>query len=164
MRKRVSLTAVFFCLLFFPVLLSPLNQRVYPPTKDPYFAAALSWFVPGLGQAYTGKPLRGGLFWIIDTGLFWGTILNIADVDLQLNSDVGFSIAIKLKRKPSTGRVIATVGLGLAYLGFHFYNMIDAANGALAYNDRIYRTRLRREGLSFNVAQDFSGVSHSWGF
>ena len=164
MLKKISLF-VFF-LLFQSLLLSaaPPEKVLEPPPKDPYFAAALSWFVPGLGQMYSGQPLKGGIFWVIDTGLFWGTILNIADVDVQLNSDVGFSFAIRLKRKPSTGRVVATIGLGVAYLGFHIYNMIDAANSALSYNDRIYRMRLKREGLSFNIDPKISAVSYSWGF
>jgi hypothetical protein len=30
--------------------------------RNPYLAAALSWLVPGLGQLYQGRRLKGGLF------------------------------------------------------------------------------------------------------
>ena len=153
---------LFFCLIFSAAF--PLSVAAEPPPKDPYFAAALSWFVPGLGQFYIDQPLKGTLFWITDTALFWGTILTIADLDLKLNSDVGFSFAIRLKKNPSSERILATVGLGVAYVAFHIYNMIDAADGALKYNDQIYRQRLKREGVSFLAGPAFQGLSYSWGF
>ncbi len=41
--------------------------------RDPGFAALLSFFIPGLGQIYNGKLLRG-LFWLIVTpGMWLGT-------------------------------------------------------------------------------------------
>lgn len=38
--------------------------------RDPGTAAFLSLFVPGVGQIYNGKFLRG-LFWLIITPGFW---------------------------------------------------------------------------------------------
>ncbi len=39
-------------------------------SKNPGFAAVLSFFVPGVGQFYNGKFLRG-LFWLIVTPGLW---------------------------------------------------------------------------------------------
>lgn len=38
--------------------------------KNPGLAAILSFFIPGLGQIYNGKILRG-IFWLIITPGFW---------------------------------------------------------------------------------------------
>ena len=38
--------------------------------RDPGTAAFLSLFIPGIGQIYNGKFLRG-LFWLIITPGFW---------------------------------------------------------------------------------------------
>ena len=37
---------------------------------SPGVAAVLSFFIPGLGQIYNGKFLRG-IFWLIVTANFW---------------------------------------------------------------------------------------------
>lgn len=160
-RAVAAWLLVLLVLCTLPLCAAP--PEVLPP-KDPFFAAALSWFVPGLGQIYADEPLKGALFWVADTLLFWGTILTIADIDLGLNSDVGFSFAIKFRNNPSSGRIAAAIGLGTAYLAFHIFNMVDAANGAIRYNDRIYRMRFRDDGISLHAWPEFSGLSWSWGF
>lgn len=38
--------------------------------KNPGIAAVLSFFIPGVGQIYNGKFLRG-IFWLIITPGFW---------------------------------------------------------------------------------------------
>ena len=41
--------------------------------RDPGIAAVLSFFIPGIGQIYNGKILRG-VFWLIVTpGIWLGT-------------------------------------------------------------------------------------------
>ena len=38
--------------------------------RDPGIAAVLSFFIPGIGQIYNGKILRG-IFWLIVTPGIW---------------------------------------------------------------------------------------------
>jgi TM2 domain-containing membrane protein YozV len=42
-----------------------------PRARSPYAAALLGWFVPGLGQAYTGRGAKGALFFVAVVGTFF---------------------------------------------------------------------------------------------
>jgi TM2 domain-containing membrane protein YozV len=52
-----------------------MNRIIPRPTsmREPGIAAVLSFFIPGVGQIYNGKILRG-IFWLIVTpGIWLGT-------------------------------------------------------------------------------------------
>jgi signal peptidase I len=55
--------------------MTPLNSPIPTPSgKEPWFAANLSLFLPGLGHFYTGDPLRGMGFIVLQI-LLWGGLL-----------------------------------------------------------------------------------------
>jgi hypothetical protein len=132
--------------------------------KDPFLGAALSWFIPGMGQVYAGDVWRGGLYWTIDTTLFWATLLNIATVDFGIEGDAGFGVAIRFRPKPSTGRILATIGLGACFLAFRLFNVVDAAESVNEYNMRLWEAE-SAGGLSV-IAEPLglTGISYSVAF
>ncbi|HOG65030.1 MAG TPA: hypothetical protein PLD82_06295 [Spirochaetota bacterium] len=152
------------CLAVQPGLPPPAFEDVWPERKDPFFAAALSWFIPGLGQLYVGKPLKGGLYWLIDNTLFWTAILNVAHVDLGLERDIGFRFAIRARENLSSARIWTSVGVGLCYLAFHIYNVLDAADDAEHHNQEILLREMRRDGLSLIVTPESGSLQWSGSF
>jgi TM2 domain-containing membrane protein YozV len=61
------------CFNSFVVNLSGGFFRIVKAMRDPGTAAVLSLFIPGVGQIYNGRILRG-VFWLIVTpGLWLGT-------------------------------------------------------------------------------------------
>lgn len=154
--------AVVLILLLVALVQAPAAYGELP--KDPFLAAAFSWFVPGLGQTYVGDPVKGGVFWAVDNLLFWGTILNIADIKLELVGDFGFSFSVHFKKEPSSARVWTTVGLGLCYLAFHIYNVIDASEDAHRHNRRLFLKQLKQEGFSLRLDPYLTGVAWSLRF
>ena len=139
----------------------PAFEDVWPERKDPFFAAALSWFIPGLGQLYVGKPLKGGLYWLIDNTLFWTAVLNVAHVDFGFERDIGFRFAIRARENLSSARIWTSVGVGLCYLAFHIYNVLDAADDAEHHNQEILLREMRRDGLSLIVTPEAGSVQWS---
>jgi hypothetical protein len=63
-----------------PAIIGPATIRTFPEVRfvsyaevtmrDPGTAAVLSFFIPGVGQIYNGKILRG-IFWLIVTPGVW---------------------------------------------------------------------------------------------
>ncbi|MBU1075870.1 MAG: hypothetical protein KKH98_01165, partial [Spirochaetes bacterium] len=51
--------------------------------KDPILAGVLSWYMPGLGQFYAGKYLKGSIFWVVENTLLVSAILTIADINFS---------------------------------------------------------------------------------
>jgi len=153
-----------------PAVAAPANNGVtalpadawpWPERKDPFLAAALSWFVPGLGQLYVGRPLEGGIYWLVDNALFWSAVLNVADVDFGLERDIGVRFAIRMRENLSSARIWTSVGLGLCYLAFHIYNVLDAADDAHAHNQRLLLREMKQEGLSFRIGPELTGVGYA---
>lgn len=138
-----------------------LLREAWPERKDPFFSAALSWFVPGLGQAYVGKPLKGGVYWLIDNAIFWTAVLNIAHVDIGFERDIGFRFAIRARDNLSSARIWTSIGLGLCYLAFHLYNVLDAAEDASIHNQRILLQEMRQSGVSLSLTPELGAISWS---
>jgi hypothetical protein len=136
----------------------------FPERKDPFFAAALSWFVPGLGQAYVGKPLKGACYWVIDNALFWGAILSVARLDVGLERDIGFRFAVRMRENLTPARVWTSVGLGVSWLAFHIYTVISAAEDANAHNQKILMREMQRDGLALEITPTMGGMSWSYAF
>ena len=83
MRKCI-VVLVIFTLLLVPVLSHAENEHV-KLRKDPILAGALSWYVPGLGQMYSGAFLKGAAFFVIEQALLVGTVLSFAELNLDVS-------------------------------------------------------------------------------
>ncbi len=156
--KSNFLVALFLILIIFSgSLYSYPNQD----KKDPMLAVAFSWFTPGLGQVYVGNYLEGGIYWMIDRFLLWSAILTIADIKINLNSDVGFGFSINIKDNPSDGRIWTSVGLGLGFIAFHIYQIVDASSDANKHNRRIMADYYKKKGFSLMLDQEKTGLAYS---
>jgi len=102
--------------------------------KDPIMAGALSWYVPGLGQMYSGAIFKGALFWAVEESLIVATVLTFSDLKLEVTRQMDLGLSIKTKQDPSKTEKRAAVLLGTSLVVIHFINVIDAVNTALKYN------------------------------
>jgi len=102
--------------------------------KDPILAGALSWYVPGLGQMYSGSVLKGAAFFVVEETLLISTVLIFAEIELDVTGNVGLGINIKSKSNPSSDAQSKALILGLSLIAVHFINIIDAVNTARKYN------------------------------
>jgi TM2 domain-containing membrane protein YozV len=140
------------------------NDWMYLERKDPFFAAALSWFVPGLGQLYVHEPLKAVCFWTLDTSLLWGAVLTVATLDIGLERDIGFHFAVRMRENLSRTRVLVSVGLGVCWLVFHVYQVIAAADSAIEHYQNILLREMQRDGLALEILPGMGGVSWSHAF
>jgi TM2 domain-containing membrane protein YozV len=127
------------------------NSSITFQRKNPFLAGAFSWFHPGLGQFYVGESKKAITFWLTENILLFAVVLNIADIKIGIKKDFGFDFAIKLKKNPSTTRLITTVGMGLLLIAIHIYNVIDAINSAQAYNQKIFEREFGTAYKPFSV-------------
>ena len=110
--------------------------------KDPILAAALSWYIPGLGQLYSGAVLKGALFWVVENSLLVAALMPFAELKLDITGNVGIGVNIKSKDnilESNTGRVSLALGIALAVV--HLINVIDAVDTTRQYN-RAYDEKL----------------------
>ncbi len=126
---------VLFCLIAF-LLLQPGGNNFCQQIerKDPLLAGVLSWYMPGLGQFYAGKYLKGSIFWVLENTLFISALLTVTDINFSSNEEIGFQFSIKPKENLS--RDDETIGISL-FIGwglFHIYNIIDAIQTARDVN------------------------------
>jgi hypothetical protein len=97
--------------------------------KDPLLAAALSYYVPGLGQFYAGSYFKGIAFWIVEQALFVSTLITIAEIDIDVTGNLSLGLDIKSRDDTSKGeRTTAWVLAGT------LVNIIDAVNTTRNYN------------------------------
>ena len=132
--------------------------------RDPFFAAALSWFIPGMGQVYVGRPLEGAGYWLFDNVLFWGAIVTIAHLDIGLERDIGFRFAVRMRENLSPARVWTSVGIGVGWLAFRVYTVLAAAEKASTHNQQILIREMQRDGLALEVTPAMGGMSWSYAF
>ncbi len=110
------------------IFLSSINQLYcnYADRKDPFLAGVLSWYMPGLGQFYAGKYLKGSIFWAVENTLFISALLTVADLNFSVNEEIGFQFSIKPKETISKKQKTIGITLAASYVIFHIYNVIDA--------------------------------------
>ncbi len=94
--------------------------------KDPFLAGVLSWYMPGLGQFYAGKYLKGSIFWIVENTLFMSAVLTVADMNFSVNKDIGFQFNIQPKESLTKKQTTIGISLFISYGIFHIYNVVDA--------------------------------------
>ena len=121
--------------------------------KDPILAGALSWYVPGLGQFYSGAFLKGAVFWVAEEALLISTILTLAEMELNVTGDIGITLNITSKENPNRTERRTAFLLGAALVGVHFYNIIDAVNTTRNYN-------LQQRNLYADVVYDETGEKY----
>ncbi len=118
---------ILFCLIAF-LLLQP-GSNIFPQRierKDPLLAGVLSWYMPGLGQFYAGKYLKGSIFWVVANTLFISGLLTVTDINFSSNEEIGFQFSIKPKEDLSKDEETIGISLFIGWGLFHIYNIIDA--------------------------------------
>lgn len=125
--------------------------------KDPTISAFLSFSIPGLGQVYTHKYLRGALFFGAEAACFItaGALVNILggyeyevdDVDNETHLLEGSDF--NTLSDGAKAAVISTMVLGVA---LHIWNTVDAYHQAEKYNRETFR--LSDDGLWFRIGVD----------
>jgi TM2 domain-containing membrane protein YozV len=110
--------------------------------KDPILAAALSWYIPGLGQLYSDAVLKGALFWVVENSLLAAAIMPFIELRLDVTGTMGVGVNLKSKDnifESNEQRIALALGLALAVV--HLVNVIDAVNTTRDYN-KSYEERL----------------------
>ena len=147
--KRI--TAVVMVLLIFvvPVLCFGTEEIAFV-RKDPILAAALSWYIPGLGQIYSDNVLRGALFWVAENALLIGAVVPFVELRLDVTGNMGVGLDLKSKDTifESNEQRVA-LALGVSLIVVHIINVIDAVNSARDYN-KGYGDTLRTN-LDYNM-------------
>jgi hypothetical protein len=132
MRKFTAVLVIGTVLLL-PVFTHAENDYV-KSRKDPILAGALSWYVPGLGQMYSGAFLKGAAFFVIEEALLVGTVLSFAELTLDVSGSFNIGLSIKSKDDPDKGEQRTGIVLGVSLIIVHFVNVIDAVNTSRRYN------------------------------
>lgn len=130
-----------------PIAIEPPVKEVFVP-KDPMIAGLLSVQLPGLGQIYCRRYLRGLTYLTSEIGCFVlaGTM---AGLETQIYSWDAWNEETSEKRKLTQKVTISKwdelsgleragiVGLIFGGVGLHIWNVIDAYNLAQEHNQRL---------------------------
>jgi len=130
---------IVILIIILSIILPELCYADYSETharKDPVLAGALSWYVPGLGQLYTGAILKGVAFWIIEETLLISTILTFAELKPSLTGDINLGLNIMSKKNPNKSEQRNALIFGVSLVVIHFVNIIDAVNTTMNYNKK----------------------------
>ena len=147
--------AVILTLLLFtvPALCFSIEGETYV-RKDPILAAALSWYIPGLGQLYSGSIIKGALFWVVENSLLVAAVMPFVELKLDVTGNMGVGVNLKSKDnifESNEQRVALALGIALAVV--HIVNVIDAVNTTRSYNKAF------GEELYTNFQYDVEGES-----
>ncbi len=137
MKIVISLFLIFLLVLL-PSFSFSAEQYPYA-RKDPILAGALSWYVPGLGQMYSGAILKGAMFFIVEEALLLSTLLTFAEVKLDVTGGIDIGLNIKSRENQDKDEQKIGVFLGVALIVVHFVNVIDAVHTSLRYNRSLER-------------------------
>jgi TM2 domain-containing membrane protein YozV len=156
--KIISLMSVVILLFFLNPMSGTSSEMTIHTKKDPIFAGALSWYMPGLGQMYAGDLVKGGVFFVIEEALLVSAVLSFAELKLDVTGDIDIGLNIKSKDNPDRSEQQIGVILGVVFIGVHFLNIIDAVNTTRTYN------RSQPMNVYADVASDPEGNNYSFGF
>lgn len=132
--KRIFIYLILVPIIFFTPYLALSHETDKTVRKDPIFAGALSWYVPGLGQIYSEAYIKGALFWVIEESLLVGTVMSFADLKLDITRAFDLGLIVKSKESTDTKKQRTAVLLGISLITIHFINVVDAVNTTLRYN------------------------------
>jgi len=136
-----------FLLFIIVILLLQFNSHIYCDRiekKDPFLAGVLSWYMPGLGQFYSGKYLRGSIFWTVENTLLIFAVLTVADMNFSVDEEIGFQFSIKPKETITDRQKTIGIFLFISYGALHVLNVVDAirivkrSNSTEELRSRIY--------------------------
>lgn len=113
--------------------------------RDPVFAGMLSWYIPGLGQYYSERYIKGTFFLITEYALLLGGIFYFLNFDFAVGGDSGFNLKVDVERTDlgvveTSSRNIFYAVLGVVTV-MHLYNISDAVMSARAFNRGLDRER-----------------------
>jgi hypothetical protein len=137
----------------------PYDSGLFIKKKDPIFAGMLSWYIPGLGQFYTGNYIKGTAFLVSEYALAITAVFYFMNFDFSAGGGSGFSMKVDAKRTDlglvSTSRKNIFIGMVSFLFVLHIYNVTDAALSARSFNMELDKSRLKlREkypSLDFSV-------------
>lgn len=141
MKKGILLCLVI--ILFSLPICAYSTDQYEGSRKDPILAGALSWYVPGLGQIYSGAFLKGISFFVVEEALLIGTVLSFFELKLDVTGDINVGLNIKSKESPDREEQRIGIILGATFIAVHFLNVIDAVNTSRNYNrslEEMFRT------------------------
>ena len=151
MKRTIALVMVLLVIAV-PVLCFGTDGTAFV-RKDPILAAALSWYIPGLGQLYSDAILRGAIFYVVENALLIGALVPFVELKLDVTGNMGVGVDLKSKDtifENNDQRVALALGVALAVV--HIINVIDAVNTARDYN-KSYEDTLRTN-LQYDVETD----------
>lgn len=123
------------------------DRDFFEKKKDPIFAGMLSWYVPGLGQYYSGEVGKGTFFLVTETGLTVTALFYFLNFDFSAGNGGGFRINADAKRTDlggvETSRRNIFIGMMTAVFALHLYNISDAVSSAKEFNLRLEKKRER---------------------
>jgi len=122
-------------------LLKTKVKREIVIAKDPFLAGLLSAEMPGLGQMYSGKWLKGGLFLVGTVGCY---------ITASAYSDRAGNEALTAEAQEQNKRLSGL--FVLAGLSMHVWNIIDSYKTANRHNIRMLENRARLGGLDLGLA------------
>ena len=138
MKKGILL---YLVIIMFSLPICAYSTDQYSTSrKDPILAGALSWYVPGLGQIYSGAFLKGISFFVVEEALLIGTVLSFFELKLDVTGDINIGLNIKSKEHPDREEQRIGIILGTAFVAVHFLNVIDAVNTSRNYNRSLEET------------------------
>lgn len=145
------------------------QQAFFERKRDPILAGILSWYVPGLGQYYSGEIGKGTIFLLTEYTLTLSAILYFINFDFSAGGKSGFKINIDAKRTDlgvvETSRRNVFVGVMSLVALIHLYNISDAVQSARTFNGNLERERKRlRETYPFIFTNSEEKRSVYFGF
>ena len=126
------------------------NSAFFERKRDPILAGILSWYVPGLGQYYSGKIWKGTAFLVTEYSLTIGAIFYFMNFDFSAGGKTGFKVNVDAKRTDlgvvETSRRNVFYGIMSLVAVVHLYNISDAVSSARGFNGELEmeRRRLRK--------------------
>jgi TM2 domain-containing membrane protein YozV len=126
------------------------NSAFFERKRDPILAGILSWYVPGLGQFYSGKIWKGTAFLVTEYALTLGAVFYFMNFDFSAGGKTGFKVNVDAKRTDlgvvETSRRNVFYGMMSLVAVIHLYNISDAVQSARGFNGEleIERRRLHR--------------------
>jgi TM2 domain-containing membrane protein YozV len=145
------------------------NPYFFERRRDPIFAGFLSWYVPGLGQYYSGRIWKGTAFLVTEYTLLFCAIFYFLDFDFSAGNGSGFQIRADAKRTDlgvvETSRRNVFIGMLSVVFLIHIYNVSDAVQSAKDFNNEleIKRRELQRK-YPFVYTSNFETRSMYIGF
>ncbi len=123
------------------------NSAFFERKRDPILAGILSWYVPGLGQYYSGKIWKGTAFLVTEYGLTLGAIFYFMNFDFSAGGKSGFKVNVDAKRTDlgvvETSRRNVFLGMMTVVAVIHLYNISDAVSSARSFNVELETERRR---------------------